>query len=264
MRLEDLLKMRLKSLHSLEPEIKRVLIICNMCQAVECPSESRMWTVAARSIPNVAYCISDEKLSDVLQKLQELINFINATLSFTPESDELPTSYGTQAWPYVIALRSRASVSQTQSVEVRTSLIHGKGVFALRDLKRNELVTTYPVHGLRVKMDQLSVGHEDRAAGKAMFCYFYDDGTEGNHAEQRWDGYKVNLVTGVDFYGDPLRHTCEACGHMINDSRGSGLVPNCMICPLFDGVANVICITNPIKSGHELLLDYGDAYWEGR
>ena len=188
------------------------------------------------------------------------------TMCLVPESDErLPTSYGTHAWPYVIALRSQASVSQTQSVEVRTSPIHGKGVFALRDLKCNELVTTYPVHGLRVHMDQLSVGDENKAAGNAVFCYFYDDSTyESDHAERQWDVCKMNGVTGVEFYGDPLRHTREACGHMINDPRGSGLMPNCMTCHLFDGVANVICITTPIQSGHELLLDYGDAYWEGR
>ena len=228
--------------------------------------QSRIWSLAATAPPppSVAWCISDQRLKDVLQSLQHLTEFMIETMCLVPESDErLPTSYGTHAWPYVIALRSQASVSQTQSVEVRTSPIHGKGVFALRDLKCNELVTTYPVHGLRVHMDQLSVGDENKAAGKAAFCYFYDGGTyESDHAERQWNVCKMNGVTGVEFYGDPLRHTREACGHMINDPRGSGLMPNCMTCPLFDGVANVICITTPIQSGHELLLDYGDAYWE--
>ena len=153
------------------------------------------------------------------------------------------------------------------SAEVKESS-HGKGVFALRDIEENKVVTIYPNHGI-----QLSNGY-----GTIL------SKLEIPSEEKFWE-YALNMDDGSVLYGDPSRLDSGLLGHMLNDSandvdkikcyKPDELIRGCLNyeikskqndnCMLLNkhGIGYVIT-TKKIKKGDELLASYGFEYWAKR
>ena len=122
---------------------------------------------------------------------------------------------------------------------------------------------------LRILADEVcsvdldAVGPRD----SATFVFLYrDESLKESNEALKWDDYKMVSVYGdsIAFYGDPSRHSANACGHMINDPTGTDLKANCAECTLLGGAVTAICIVRPVRKGEELLLQYGSSYWSDR
>jgi hypothetical protein len=79
-----------------------------------------------------------------------------------------------------------------------------------------------------------------------------------------WDKYSlmVNSLVGLSVQADPNRYNPSSCGHLMNDSRGTGLKSNAVILHMFGGMLIVVQATEDLVAGEELLSSYGEIYWE--
>ena len=71
--------------------------------------------------------------------------------------------------------------------------------------------------------------------------------------EVLWD-YGLEMC-GVTVYGDPASHSPGACGHMINDPRGTTSEANCVVCPLGGGALVGIVTLREVSKGEELFMN---------
>ena len=71
-------------------------------------------------------------------------------------------------------------------------------------------------------------------------------------------------VCGVTVYGDPATYSPGACGHMINDPRGTASEANCVECPIGRGALVGILPLRMVRKGEALLSNYGEPYWRTR
>ena len=69
---------------------------------------------------------------------------------------------------------------------------------------------------------------------------------------------------GVTLYADPATYSPGACGHMINDPRGTANKANCVECPIGRGALVGILSLRMARRGEELFLNYGEPYWRSR
>ena len=76
--------------------------------------------------------------------------------------------------------------------------------------------------------------------------------------------YGLDIAPGVTVYADPSTHSPGFCGHMTNDPRGTGVEANCVECPIGGGALIGILTLRDVREGEELLMDYGERYWQER
>ena len=76
--------------------------------------------------------------------------------------------------------------------------------------------------------------------------------------------YGLDTAPGVTVYADPSTHSPGLCGHMINFPRGTGVEANCVECPIGGGALIGILTLRDVREGEELLMDYGERYWQER
>jgi hypothetical protein len=253
-----------------EQGMRRVFTIVKLAPPVQPPEPHAVWFVAGSPFPCPPFKpVEKPGLSAILSRISDAATMMRDLAAFAGivRPITLPTSFAAEAFPYVVALRAELTLGILEPpVRVAASAIEGQGVFATRDLEPNELVTTYPVHALRVLMDQVPVNKD----GLSGFAFFYRDSTLSfNHAEQHWDKYKMHAFChkastekqALCFYGDPNVHPPEECGHMINDPKGTGGGANCAECPIAGGAVTAILVTKPVRAGEELLMRYGSSYW---
>lgn len=264
---------------------RRTTVIEELSPALDPPSDRIVWQFAGKLFPE---SVADgyprpktNKTADVLKALHEVVSgWYHVTrvahwMKGQPADDALPTmptSFSKDAFAYLVGLHSRVTLQLPDPpVRVAPSPIHDRGVFATRDLKPNELVTTYPIDALRIHMDKAPAG--DPSKGELPFAYIYRDPSLGESHALDWDNYKVSVTapfsailsnTALAVYGNPNVHTVHACGHMINDPKGTGKRANCCEVRLAGGAALAIMITAPVRAGEELLLKYGNPYWSSR
>jgi len=154
-------------------------------------------------------------------------------------------------------------------LEIRSSSIHGKGVFAKKDIHPNQVVTLYPCHGVMI--------------GKLGYCAKKHRG-DYEKALFNPDDYKIKLRKGSDtfIYGNPYTQDESLVGHLINDSYkdvrdfkniDKANIPKCVIRYLISSIKSNNCAlvqceeyvyvktTKFIHKGEELLAPYGYGYW---
>lgn len=246
-------------------ELQRVLVITNLAKPIAPPPDSEIWNFA--SVPSAPVqgpkILNDVPLSKMIDHLTKIVTGfkkIGAIVSIIRQLPEVPpTSFSKTAFPYMVAMKISPTF-ESSPVRVAHSNVHGRGVFATRNLKPNELVTTYPVDALRVQADM--------APKEDAFVYLYKDNNmysnSTNYASVHWEAYKVQVAEkhqAVCIFGNPDVHYPGACGHLINDAKNSGKRRNCAMCTLLGGVVTAILVLHPIKEGEELLMSYGDGYW---
>ena len=162
---------------------------------------------------------------------------------------------------YILAMSMKLEPAG-ELVRVAPSQVHGLGVFAAEDIPRHTCCTAYPV--------DLLVLHEEAAEpGPRRLVVFsrqhVDSEAEAHKRlkKQLFD-YGLDIAPGVAAYADPSTHSPGLCRHMINDPRGTGAEANCVECPIGGGALIGILTLRDVREGEELLMDYGERYWQAR
>lgn len=151
------------------------------------------------------------------------------------------------------------------ALEVKDSSIHGKGVFAKKDIEANQVVCFYPSHGV---ID-------------GQQCYSTDENS-GSHEQYLFSplDYKMKLTRKSNefVFGNPFIQIDGSLGHLINDSYPNVLELKTLDFKILlkymlhsvksDNCAFVLCedfvyvkSIQPIQQGDELLANYGHHYW---
>ena len=144
---------------------------------------------------------------------------------------------------------------------VGTSPIHGKGVFASRDIKEGELVTLYPATIVGIQrvegMQTLMNGRYDDKLNKyfSVICPALFIGFDA----------EVKIMPSLEDVEDPKP---GLLGHMINSATTSRLVRkadydpniNVELAPIMSGIVLGIVAIRPISKGSELLMHYGEHF----
>ena len=152
-------------------------------------------------------------------------------------------------------------------LEIKNSSIHGKGVFAKKNINPNQVVSLYPCHGI--------------INGELKYCEEKNSGDYDLLFNP--NKYKIKLTGGSDIfiYGNPYIQ-CECLvGHLINDSYkdvsdlenlNKHNIKNCLKYMInsikSDNCALVQCneyvyvkTTKHINKGEELFTNYGYPFW---
>ncbi len=159
------------------------------------------------------------------------------------------------------------------------SKIHGKGVFAKKDISEESIITFYPAHYIAIINGGVKVDEANMT--KIIMCNKAMEmglkySTDINHVY----GYKLNNEYKI--CGDPrIIDDTDYLGHMINDgARGhaSRSKPNKLDKEIYNKIVVKInnassyyvdrfCVAiisiRDIKKGEEILMPYSYEYWEG-
>jgi len=147
-------------------------------------------------------------------------------------------------------------------VRVAPSKVHGLGVFAVQDIRKHTCCTAYPI--------DLLVLHEGASEPGLRSLVAFSRQHRNSEAEahkrlkKQLSDYGLDIAPGVAVYADPSTHSPGLCGHMINDPRGTGAEANCVECPIGGGALIGILTLRDVREGEELLMDYGERYWQER
>lgn len=183
--------------------------------------------------------LSSEELNQTLiSGLEYYSNFINTKLSVIPFTDH---------------------------IEVKNSLIHGKGVFATNFIKKGSLITLYPPHIIGLTNES-----------KMHTGCLLPDVT----VEELPEDYKfTSPILKFTLYGIPSQYSNKRLmGHMLNDAASIGVKEKSQLflnkftyiqdslknnCEFFiiDSYFVGIVSKRDILKGEELTVTYGDMYW---
>lgn len=162
---------------------------------------------------------------------------------------------------------------------IQNSSIHGKGVFALRDIKQGELITLYPPDYIKYISRLTGKGSEQ--------TWYHCQYSSGGHLEydidmsrlNELDLYSFSINDSFHIMGDPLLLDNPGyLGHMINDGAAiteHGEEHERIYCSHSLSLANSVLVTSKhcivmvyalrdIHKGQEILTSYGSDYWKCR
>lgn len=165
-------------------------------------------------------------------------------------------------------LMNKMTFCHLDSAEVRKSKVHGKGVFATKDIKKDEIITFYPVDIL-----QLPVNNE------GSVCSFSDryKSKYGKIINPNVEYYKYYCSDNVVIIGDPtFTNNNNYLGHMINDISTHDKTnksikaynkiadsANCdFVEPDDDNLFLPVLANRDIRKDEELFVSYGPQYWQ--
>jgi SET domain-containing protein len=165
-------------------------------------------------------------------------------------------------------------------VEIKESKIHGKGVFALTNIKEGTVMTFYPSHGIIIDDGVMIDNLEDKSFIKNVTQnkYYRKYGVSDYSS---LFGHNLNIIGNPTEIGNAM-----LLGHMINDSVGNVFknnendtdlkkMRNVIASYYIKTVSNSNCrfaynmkyplisvvATRDIQEGEELLIAYGISYW---
>lgn len=124
------------------------------------------------------------------------------------------------------------TIQQPSKIEVKKSPIHGWGVFATKDIAKDEVIEICPILFLPTKRGQIN--------------YILPDYTFQWPKTDSWTDFVVSLG-----YGSLYNHSNNANANWTHD---------------FENKTFIFFSTQPIKKGEEIFIFYGDEnYWaDGR
>jgi len=163
------------------------------------------------------------------------------------------------------------------AVELKKSNIHGRGVFASRNILIHEVITFYPADIARYHVDGRPC---DKDVSTQMGRIYGKGISEESRIKVEtnpgvYDEYKFDMDPFVDITGTPENDKNQNyLGHFINDGakcsndprsidiyhRISGIKLNCEFCPL-NNLHVAVVATKNISKGEEILCSYGPNYW---
>ena len=147
----------------------------------------------------------------------------------------MDNSFGKKKKPSTTKKSEKKYLQRGVDIEVKQSKIKGagKGVFALRDIKKGEVLNFYK--GKKITEEQYERMKKDSDYAFSVTC---------KGKEILYDAQKVKD-------GNWTRY--------MNHARGRGKGEN--VEPYYYGCKVWFRTIRPIKKGTELLFDYGDEYW---
>lgn len=151
-------------------------------------------------------------------------------------------------------------------VEMRNSNVHGDGVFAIRHILKEEIITFYPAHGFELDGHKVAP-HNDNINQNFM-------------SSEQSNDYQLSITDKFSIYGNPNIRNKNVLGHMINDSRQinterdddisirNGIyrysIDNKSNCILLSNIKNRYSYVKAIKNinvNEEIFVEYGEYYW---
>lgn len=175
---------------------------------------------------------------------------------------------------------SKIAPMKNTIVELRNSPIHGRGVFAATDIKKNTVLTFYPAHctilgGARHCRVSLTFANDESE--------LYFTPIKGDDFDcEKHDPYKLNITKNIRIYGNPTRiNDPSLLGHMINDSSSYSInksmtdlnIKNSIVRYILSSnnnarlkISSDACVayaisTRDIKQNEEITASYGLYYW---
>ena len=155
-------------------------------------------------------------------------------------------------------LRSTSCV--INKVEIKQSEIHGKGVFAKKNIKIGELITFYPGDTVEYYWNGMN-----KELGRVLY---WGESVIDTHT------YACAVGENHAIIGNPRFEDASYAGHLINDAgkhnssvesmeeyyKDDKLKTNCDFY-FFNDLHVGIRATKNVKAGEELLIPYGNGYW---
>ena len=140
-------------------------------------------------------------------------------------------------------------------IRVGPSPVHGLGVFAAADIPTHTCITAYPIDLLELWEDAATERQPGVPRAAALFSRenANHDADANRRLRERLSDYGMEMC-GVTVYADPATYSPGACGHMINDPRGTTSEANCVECPIGVGALIGILTLRVVREGEELLL----------
>ena len=157
-----------------------------------------------------------------------------------------------------------------RKVEVRSSAIHGKGVFAVQDIAAGEVATLYPADWVAY------MPHETRRTPGHFELIIPSDRVDMPEGGFLDTAYTYDVCANFSIQGDPTQHDDpNYLGHMLNDGARATVDPrshriycactlaksNCKFEIKNDGITVAVTAKRDITAGEELLVPYGVGYW---
>ena len=245
------------------------------------PREVALWTIASCDTlcraPRFPKTITTKSLRETCEAVRAAVEFYELPLSAAAAKHPLDVSEKStmclvadnviQKHFFVLGMGMRLELDG-DFVQVLPSPVHGLGVFAVTDIPKHTCFTAYPTNLLELWEDVVE-GHSKREPRGprvvALFSREHNnrDGDGNKRLRESLSDYGLEMC-GVTVYGDPAVYSPGACGHMINDPRGTASEANCVECPIGGGALVGILTLRMVRTGEELFLDYGEPYWRAR
>jgi SET domain-containing protein len=158
-------------------------------------------------------------------------------------------------------------------VEVKPSSVHGRGVFATRNIKKGELITFYPA-------DVVVFGSKDACVTRAYIPSKRSENDAFFKTQWQDQTYCVSLEGLYSIHGNPnpiYESNHDYLGHFINDGAKptpdpksfqiyetvSVLKMNCVFAQIRDLHVAIVAHTDILKD-QELFIHYGLHYWKSK
>ena len=155
---------------------------------------------------------------------------------------------------------------ELNKVEVKQSIIHGKGVFAKVDISIDELITFYPGD---------IVDYYPNGEVYPSVVLTWNSKRLGKKETYDYHTYACSIDKNYEIIGDPEFEDPSYLGHLINDAGNHDSTEksieeyddfnifktNCEFHCCKENLHMAIKAIKNIKEGEELLIQYGSGYW---
>lgn len=157
-----------------------------------------------------------------------------------------------------------------KATEVKASTIHGRGLFAIQDFKKGDIVTFYPAHIIEL------TPHGNRSKDGHMKIRLPCHPSIPVPKHEDINEYLLSISPTIHICGIPsIDKDPSYCGHLINDGARPSSDPRSH--PIYEMVsktkANVtfslihdtlmaMRATRDIEAGEEIFVSYGLPYWK--
>ena len=236
--------------------------------------EAALWAIAScdtlSRAPDYPGRVPTNNLRETCEAVKEAVELANQCVSMYSSLQPLDTaerasvqiiSDARRKYFYVLAMSLKLQVGGNL-VRIAPSKVHGLGVFAAQDMRKHTCCTAYPIDLLVLHDGGLEPGPRPLV----VFSRHHSNSEAEAHKrlKKQLSDYGLNIAVGVEVYADPSTHSPALCGHMINDPRHTGAAANCVECPIGGGALIAILTLRDVREGEELLMDYGERYWQER
>jgi hypothetical protein len=163
-----------------------------------------------------------------------------------------------------------------ESAECKESKIHGKGVFASRNIKCGEIITVYPSD---IILKSINNGSSSKVRAGYRMDKIYGENFELDNCKKWVNDYMFDCDKEISIAGDPmlcsdstfLGHMCNDVAKCPNNKKGIEIyykvcIARCNGAFLYNDELNIVFVLarQDINKGDEILVSYGHIYWTSK
>ena len=189
----------------------------------------------------------------VALKAQDIAECVNEV---TGMKKKPPCSHPKLVYPFMLNMRMEWTAGYYHKIRIVPSIDFGNRVVAQSFIPRGTIVTTYPIHALRVWLDKMKL---ESPIENRCYVMFYHDNTikNKNLADRNWSSTRVQVHKRYDMsvFANPRIFNERACGHILTKSAFG----NCRLQIVSGGVIMLVEATEDIKPGRELAFHHPDS-----